>query len=56
MIGQVFLVTLVARLMSLYGLERRQTVNVTVDADHDGTPDARVQVEIDDEDGSELEE
>ena len=56
LIGQIFLVTLVARLMSLYGLERRQTVNVTVDADQEGIPDARVQVEIDDEDGSELEE
>ena len=33
LIGQIFLVTLVARLMALYGLERRQPATVTVDAD-----------------------
>jgi hypothetical protein len=55
LIGQVFLVTLVARLMSLYGMERRQDVDVAIDVANDGVPDARLHVEIDD-DGSELEE
>jgi hypothetical protein len=50
LIGQVFLVTLVARLMSLYGMERRQVVHVEVDDDNAAT------VEIDETDDSELEE
>jgi hypothetical protein len=52
LIGQVFLVTLVARLMSLYGMERRQLVHVDVDVDDQNA----AQVEIDVTDDSELEE
>jgi hypothetical protein len=35
LIGQVFLVTLVARLMSLYGLERRAPAVTGADAETD---------------------
>jgi hypothetical protein len=50
LIGQIFLVTLVARLMSLYGMERRATpVNVAVDVDRDGVPEAHLTLEIEDE-------
>jgi hypothetical protein len=57
LIGQIFLVTLVARLMSLYGLERQRPVNVAVDVDGDGTPDTRITLQVDEpEDGSDLEE
>jgi voltage-gated potassium channel len=57
LIGQIFLVTLVARLMSLYGLERRRPIDVALDLDHDGVPDTRVHLEIEeDDDDSDLEE
>jgi hypothetical protein len=57
LIGQIFLVTLVARLMSLYGLDRQRPMNVAVDVDRDGTPDTRVVLQIEEPDeGSDLEE
>jgi hypothetical protein len=57
LIGQIFLVTLVARLMSLYGLERQRPMNVAVDVDRDSTTDTRVVLQIDEADeGSDLEE
>jgi hypothetical protein len=57
LIGQIFLVTLVARLMSLYGLERQRPVNVAVDVDGDGLPDTRVTLQIEEPpDDSDVEE
>ena len=56
LIGQVFLVTLVARLMSLYGMERRQPAPVDVDVDA-GTDDQHAaHAEKNEPDDSDLEE
>ena len=49
LIGQVFLVTLVARLMALYGRERRQPVQVAVGFEADGTETVEIDVANDDE-------
>lgn len=57
LIGQVFLVTLVARLMSLYGRERRQPVEVSVGIQPDGTETVEIDFDEGDEgDESDLEE
>ena len=57
LIGQIFLVTLVARLMSLYGLERDRPVTVAVDVDRDGLAQREVTIQLrEPEDDSDLEE
>jgi hypothetical protein len=48
LIGQIFLVTLVARLMSLYGLARDSPVTVAVDVDRDGIADRTVTIQLQD--------
>ena len=60
LIGQIFLVTLVARLMSLYGMERRDLVRVDVDTEDQNAAHVEVEVSDDDsdlsDDDSDLEE